>query len=123
MRVHIGPYPRDADTPRQVSVELDPFDTWNLDHTLALIIAPALRRFRDTTHSFPGDFHRDDDPDGEAGMAAWQETLDKMIAAFESVSIGYDITDPLDADTHAAREAALQEGLALFARYYSHLWD
>lgn len=123
MRVHIGPYPRDADIPRQVSVELDPHDTWNLDHTLALIIAPALRRFRDMTHSFPGDFHRDDDLEGEAGMAAWQAALDKMIAAFESVAIGYDVTDPANADSHTAREAALQEGLALFARYYSDLWD
>jgi hypothetical protein len=121
MRVHIGPYSRD-DTPREVSVELDPYDTWNLDHTLALITAPALRRFRDQTCSFPAAFVCDDDPTGDLGLAGWRAALDKMIAAFESVSLGYGDTDAFPLQDRAAREADRQEGFDLFARHYTDLW-
>jgi hypothetical protein len=122
MRVHIGPYSRD-DTPRDVSVELDSYDTWNLDHTLALIIAPALSRFRDQTWGFPTAFTHADDPTGERGLADWRAVLDKMVAAFESVTLGYELGEASSPDVRAAHETARREGLDLFARHYTDLWN
>lgn len=35
---------------RKVKIKIDHHDTWSMDHTLALIIAPMLRQLRDTKH-------------------------------------------------------------------------
>jgi len=45
MKVFIGPYP-DAGTPRQEDVFLDKWDSWNADHTIALIAAPLLQQLK-----------------------------------------------------------------------------
>jgi hypothetical protein len=123
MRIHIGPYSRDDDTPREVSVELHPYDTWNLDHTLALIIAPALRRFRDETCSFPFAFECADDPTGDRGLEGWRAALDKMIASFESMYIEYEVAPILSKEERASRAVIRQEGFDLFARHYTDLWN
>lgn len=49
MKVHIPKY--DDDGRRDISVEIEPHDTWNVDTTLALVILPTLRLFRNTTQS------------------------------------------------------------------------
>jgi hypothetical protein len=38
---------------RTVKVELDKFDTWNMDGTLAIIILPMLKQLKDTKHGSP----------------------------------------------------------------------
>lgn len=38
---------------RRIKIQLDPWDSWSADHTLALIIAPVLRQLRDTKHGSP----------------------------------------------------------------------
>ena len=45
MKVFIGPYP-DAGTPRQEDVFLDKWDSWNADHTIAIIVAPLLQQLK-----------------------------------------------------------------------------
>jgi hypothetical protein len=52
MKVNIGPYP-DDDTPRQVEITIDPYDSWNMDHTLALLIVPMLKQLKVTKHGAP----------------------------------------------------------------------
>ena len=53
MKVNIGKYPRNTSAERKVSVKIEPFDTWSLDHTLALIIHPALVQLHKTKHGAP----------------------------------------------------------------------
>ena len=38
---------------RKVKVRIDDYDTWSMDHTLALIILPALRQLQATRHGSP----------------------------------------------------------------------
>lgn len=45
MKVEIGDFPDDS-SGRDVSVEISTHDLWNLDHTLALIIHPALVKLK-----------------------------------------------------------------------------
>ena len=52
MRVHIGKYPK-GEEPRKVSVKLDRWDTWSMDHTLALIIHPMLVQLKEQKHGAP----------------------------------------------------------------------
>jgi hypothetical protein len=49
MRVRIGPYRKN----RAEKIEIEPFDTWSMDSTLALIVHPMLVQLKDTTHGAP----------------------------------------------------------------------
>lgn len=135
MKIDIGPYP-DDDSPRQVEITIHNYDTWSLDKTLALIIPPLLRQLKSTKHGVPVECFADD-YDGEytdeafaAAEARWAEVMDKMILAFELVRDWDDWEDiqmikPIDEHRAAAKERKHQidEGLALFAKYYRSLWD
>jgi hypothetical protein len=52
MKVDIGHYPEN-DIPRVIDIAIDPYDTWSMDHTLALIIAPMLKQLKATKHGAP----------------------------------------------------------------------
>jgi hypothetical protein len=52
MKVNIGRYPK-SDISRRVKITIDPYDTWNMDHTLALIIVPMLKQLKATKHGAP----------------------------------------------------------------------
>ncbi len=43
MKINIGNYPRKGNR-RKINVQIDRFDTWSTDHTLATIIYPAVRK-------------------------------------------------------------------------------
>jgi hypothetical protein len=43
---------------RRVSIKIDAWDTWSMDHTLALIIVPMLQQLKATKHGSP---HVDDE--------------------------------------------------------------
>lgn len=101
MKVYIGRYPKDHTKERTIRVRIDKYDSWSLDHTLALIIAPALRAFKeDKSLGTPGSFFpadydwalgTDDAEDkrvSEEAHARWIETIDKMIFAFDAVANG-----------------------------------
>ena len=82
---------------RQVYVRIDKYDTWGMDHTLALVALPMLRQLQATKHGAP---HVDDadvpehlkstlvpkeseyDTDGNHFLR-WDWVLDEMIWAFE----------------------------------------
>lgn len=51
MRVYIGPYP-DLGDPK-VEVQIDRYDTWSMDSTLAHIILPMLKQLKETKHGSP----------------------------------------------------------------------
>lgn len=55
MKVNISKYNKTNDN-RRIDVEIEKFDTYSLDHTLALIILPALIQLKATKHGVPSEF-------------------------------------------------------------------
>ena len=95
MKVKIGDYKDEGE--RDISVKIDKWDTWSMDHTLALIVHPMLIQLRDTTNGSPFIVFEDRPehligtvPVRERGEIdefhhdAWQWVLTEMIFAFES---------------------------------------
>jgi len=52
MKIDIKKFPK-GNGNRKITVQIDGFDTWNLDHTLSLIILPALLQLKATKHGSP----------------------------------------------------------------------
>ena len=84
--------------PRKEKIRIDKWDTWNMDHTLALIISPMLKQLQATKHGAP--YVDDEDVPEELRSTAappklnewdtdanhfkrWDWVLDEMIWAFE----------------------------------------
>lgn len=102
MKINIGKFPKNSR--RKISVQIDKYDTWNLDHTLAKIIYPALIQLRDTKKGVPSDFVNDvggedyvnqesfdfyketHNESWEIASKRWDEVLDKMIWSFEQLA-------------------------------------
>lgn len=43
----------DSKKKRKIKIHIDRWDTWNMDHTLALIILPMLKQLKETKHGSP----------------------------------------------------------------------
>lgn len=110
MKVRIGPYKKD-DKKRKVEIKLDPYDTWSMDHTLALIVLPMLKQLKATKHGSPMvddedvpdhlrtqsyhdydvqmcfDWYLENPPDGHDDLihTKWDWVMDEMIWAFKQV--------------------------------------
>lgn len=52
MLVNIGPYP-EGDEERKVEIQIDPWDSWNADNTIAMLAVPILKQLQATKHSSP----------------------------------------------------------------------
>jgi hypothetical protein len=142
MKVTLGKYKKNG-SDRTEKIQIDKWDTWNLDCTLAAIIHPALIQLRDNTHGHPGTLR---------SMKQWTNILNKMIFAFDSVlhqseiddtfssgdmdiqyeklengmtktSIGPKSTWKFNKKARNQHYKKVQEGLDLFAKYYMGLWD
>lgn len=83
-------------------------ECWNLDETLAKLILPRLVRFRDSTNCYPNGFKDLED---------WKNTIDKMIESFAI------IVEKNSWMLKGDEQKKVQEGLALFGRWYLSLWD
>ena len=144
MHISIGRYGKDGDPEeweRKVKVKINGFDTWNLDMTLAMVIHPALVKFRENLNSYPSDFAETSDfPEGEypstcrgGGIRAWEIILDHIIWAFnEIIQDDYtnkfynERTGPDDNDwtlKTLEHEKKIQAGLDYFGHYYRSLWN
>lgn len=103
MKVKIGKYPKKGNN-RKISVEIERFDTFSLDHTLALIILPALIQLKSEKAGIPGDFAEVGGEDWidqqcfdfysetqkesfDKRVEQWEEILDKMIWAFQQLAL------------------------------------
>lgn len=102
MKINIGKYPKGSGS-RKVSVQIDNYDTWSLDHTLAHIIYPALLQLKAVKHGVPSqlvddvggedwsqqqsfDFYKEShDAAFEEACKRWDIILDKMIWSFEQL--------------------------------------
>lgn len=126
--------------PRIEYVKIDPYDTWNMDHTLSIIILAMLKQLRTHHHGssitdnedVPDELKVDDIYDNEIIDERWLYVLDEMIFAFEHI-----LND--DWEDQAVREDGvfksfnfgkfaeiddrINNGLRLFGKYYRSLWD
>ena len=107
MKVSIGDYATNpSKRKRLIKVTIDRYDTYSLDHTLALVISPALKRFKQEACSYPPCFE---------SLEYWLLVIDKMIYAMDKV-----VEDQiyLSDDVYIC----VQEGCDLFGKYFQHLW-
>ena len=99
MKAIIGNYTID-NAPRQIEITIDPYDTWGMDHTLALLIVPMLKQLKATkqgapcvddeyvpehlssTTSAPKENEWDTDTNH---FKRWDYVLDEMIWAMEQI--------------------------------------
>jgi hypothetical protein len=144
MKVRFGNYigPR-SKKERVVKVQIDPWDTWNMDHTLAMIIEPMLIQLKETQHGFPGEMYvltgmkpedswQATEEQTAAAVAKWYEILDAMIWSFHEVNkagVGTE-HDHLIAEygrdwtKHVLEyDDKVQVGLDYFGKYFRSLWD
>lgn len=102
MKVNIRKYSKTR-LNRKIDIEIEHFDTYSMDHTLALIILPMLIQLKNTKQGVPSDFVADigGEPYGEQdsfdfyqethndafdkSCQLWEETLDKMIWSFQQI--------------------------------------
>jgi len=77
---------------RKMKVKYHNYDTWSLDHTLALIILPGLQQLKDTNHGYASVDNADlptaclKDASGEE---RWEWVMDEMIWAFNEIANDY----------------------------------
>lgn len=90
----------DNRTEREIKIQIDPWDTYSMDHTLALIILPMLKQLKEETHGAPC-VDDEDVPEHLRSTAApakenewdtddnhfkrWDWALSEMIFAFERI--------------------------------------
>ena len=68
---------------RKISVQVHDYDVWGADHTLALIIAPVLKKLKEKKHGSP-QVDPSDAPEEISDIhERWEWVLDEMIWAFE----------------------------------------
>jgi hypothetical protein len=139
MYVQIGRY-HDDDTPREEHVVIHQYDTWNMDHTLALIVLPLLKQLKETTHGAPAVEFKDvpeelhpnqEEVDGlyhghtdENYFKRWEYVLDEMIYSFDCKANKDEPYIRIDDNEEAKREQErISNGFRLFGKYYEGLWD
>lgn len=116
----------------RIQVKIDPWDTWNMESTLAPIILPMLVQLKETKHGAPrvddedvpyelrreSDLEFGEDPDDfttdKFWFDRWDYVLDEMIFAFESINSNWEeqfrsgvidrITVPVDIDGNEVPE-------------------
>jgi len=141
MKVNIGPYTDDAE--QVVEVHIDKWDTWSMDHTLALIILPMLIQLKQTTHGAPN-VDLEDVPEGlrptnteewqklyneggetdEKFFERWDWVMDEMIYAFDCKANKDEVYMRLEDQTEIKKEQKrISNGFRLFGKYYESLWD
>ena len=89
----------------------DDSELWSLDSTIAAFILPRLRRFKEIAHGHPGQITPEE----------WDGILDKMILAFERVAGQFELGATRDQERQYSEE--IEEGMKLFAEWFSSLWN
>jgi len=124
---------------RKVKIHIDPYDTWSMDHTLALIIHPLLVQLKEKNHGY---FSVDEeDTPIEAGVKdeygsdskaeerynwvmdelIW--TFDQLINTERDIDLFYSEENGWDLEASNKYNDRIRNGLRLFGKYYRGLWD
>lgn len=129
---------------RSVSVKIHPYDTWNMDTTLALIIHPMLIQLQADKHGSP--YVDDEDvPEGIRSTNAapkeneydtdefhhqrWEYVMNEMIYAFGTKLDDsweepfFDRHNFIDKEGYLKTVNRIANGFRLFGKYYQGLWD
>jgi hypothetical protein len=87
----------------------DDSEMWSLDHSLAKLILPRLKRFQEVQGGYPASMENQE----------WKDIINEMVWAFQWYADGKQWgCEP----TQAQDEKRADKGLQLFAKYYGHLW-
>lgn len=127
---------------RKIEVRIDKYDTWGMDHTLALIILPMLKQLQATKHGSPVVDDKDvpkhlrstvEPATEEYGIDGkfherWDWVIGEMIWAFEQIvdedsDAIYFEDGTLDVEKWKAYSKRIDNGTRLFGVYYRGLWD
>ena len=130
----------DSKKKRKVVVRIDPYDTWSMDNTLALIIHPMLVQLKATNHGYFSS-----DPEDAPSIGKGDETdcggsdtlaldrynwiMDEMIWTFAQLIDEdaefqfYDEKTGWDLEASKVYQDRIKNGLRLFGKYYRGLWD
>jgi len=130
---------------RKVKVRIDEYDTWNMDHTLGLIILPMLKQMKANKHGsgyvddldVPEELRSTSAPTNKYDTddnwhKRWEWVLDEMIWAFEQITSDHSddrffdhskTFSGYDAEGHKAHNERIQRGTTFFGKYYQGLWD
>ena len=121
---------------RKIKIKIHDYDTWGMDHTLALIILPMLKKLKAEKHGSPwvadedvpdnlgirttDEEPKENDPWGDNVHKRWDWVMNEMIWAFESL-----LEEDLDLSPEDEMQyyERLKNGLILFGKYYQGLWD
>lgn len=130
---------------RKIKIRIDPYDTWNMDYTLALIAHPMLVQLRAEKHG-SGSVDDEDVPEHLRRSSAppmenewdtdelfhqrFEWVMDEMIYAF-STKIDDDFEESfydaegklIDRDVMNKSYERIDNGFRLFGKYYQNLWD
>ena len=137
MKVQIGKHRKN----RKQKVEIEPFDTWNLDHTLSLIIWPSLVQLKETGHGifwvdqkdlpenlqyiFPEDPSDYNDLQEKQRITQYEWVMDEMIWAMSQIA-NETPDEPMVTNNKKAfikYHERVQNGCVLFGKYFRNLWD
>ena len=133
MKIKIGNYPTyrfyhrwlGLEPKQKISVKIDPWDTWNMDCTLAYIVLPMLKQLQETKHGshqvdlkdVPESLHQSDNELEDDGIhEQWDYIIDEMIWAFEQKCRD-------DWELAKDYQDRMTNGFRLFGKYYEGLWD
>lgn len=151
MRVKIGPYPKwrwydnwlynclGKEKKQSIEVQIDPWDTWSMDHTLAYITLPMLKQLKKTKHGAPDVDDQDvpenlrkanaDPKDNEWDVDSnlfkrWDYVLGEMIYSFDCKINKDEVYMRFnDRSKMEAEQQRISNGFRLFGKYYEALWD
>lgn len=94
VKANIGRYPKKGE--RKIKIQIDPWDTWSMDHTLSLLVVPMLKQLKKTKHGYPlsdpedapaiGEGTRENEWDyDDKASERWDWIIDEMIWAHEQI--------------------------------------
>lgn len=132
MKVNIGRFYAN-DKPRTIKVQVDKWDTYNVDHTLSLIALPLLKQFKEQrggaawvdNEDVPESMYVEEGSEYDAEWGTrWDYVIGEMIFAFECCA---DIDKQLqesgyDAEGMRKTDERIANGLRLFGKYFRSLW-
>lgn len=142
MKIFIGPFP-EGNEPRQESIEIHKYDSWNAFETIAKVTYPILVQLKATKQGYalvsaedaPGIDLTPSEVESGFSEARWDYVLDEIIFTMKEIAEGEpSAPKPPDYDTlridydkwlglTKIYDARIQKGCELFGKYFRNLWD
>jgi hypothetical protein len=131
----------DSKKQRKIQVRIDPWDTWSMDHTLALIIHPMLVQLKQMNHGYFSSDPEDAPSIGQGDVTdyggndtraldRYNWIMDEMIWTFDELKSDRDHelfyneeTGEYNFEGQKEHDERIRNGLRLFGKYFRALWD